>query len=94
MQNPNSIPEILDALSRQEVKVLKLAIEGLRNEEIAKQLDISIITVKSHQQHIAHKAHAKGTAEIRKFRREAAPHLKNSTFIVLFYYLSMIAQMF
>jgi FixJ family two-component response regulator len=94
MQDSNSISTVIDSLTRQEVKVLKLVIEGLTNQKIADTLDISIITVKSHRQHIAHKAHAKGTSEIRKFVREAALHLKNSTFLVLFYYLSMIAEIF
>jgi FixJ family two-component response regulator len=92
MQNPNAILAILNLLTRQEVKVLKLVVEGLTNQEIANKLAISIITVKSHRQHIAHKAHAKGTAEIRKFVREVAPHLKNTTFLLLFYYLSMIVR--
>jgi FixJ family two-component response regulator len=76
MQYPNSIPTILDSLTRQEVKVLKLVIEGLTNQKIAESLNICLITEKSHRQHIAHKAHAKGTAEIRKFVREATPYLE------------------
>ena len=83
MQNPNSIPEILESLTKQEMKVLLFVIEGSTNQQIADALDVCLITVKSHRQHIAHKAGAKGVYEIRKFVREAASHLKNTTFLLL-----------
>ena len=72
MEAPNSIPSVLESLTRQEMKVLKLVAESLTNQKIADALGISLITVKSHRQHIAQKADVKGTIEIRKFVREAA----------------------
>jgi DNA-binding CsgD family transcriptional regulator len=94
METPNSISSVLETLTRQEGKVLKLVADGLTNQEIATQLNIAILTVKTHRQHIAHKADVRGASAIRKFVREAAPFLKNTTFLLLFYYLSSIVSMF
>ena len=91
MQLPQSIPEVLETLTRQEINVLKLVIAGLTNQKIADELGVSLLTIKSHRRHISLKAAVKGVTEIRKFVREAAPHLKNTTFLLLFYYLSRIA---
>jgi DNA-binding NarL/FixJ family response regulator len=94
MEAPNSIPSVLEKLTRQEGKILKLVADGLSNQEVATKLNISVITVKTHRQHITHKADVKGALAIRKFIREAIPFLKNTTFILLFYYLSSIVGMF
>ena len=91
MQLPKSIPEVLETLTRQEINVLKLVIAGLTNQQIAAELDVCLLTIKSHRRHIRLKAAVKGVTEIRKFVREATPHLKNTTFLLLFYYLSRIA---
>jgi DNA-binding NarL/FixJ family response regulator len=94
MEAPNSIPSVLEKLTRQEGKILKLVTEGLSNQEIATQLNISVVTVKTHRQRITHKADVKGALAIRKFIREAIPFLKNTTFILLLYYLSSIVGVF
>jgi DNA-binding NarL/FixJ family response regulator len=94
MEAPHSIPSVLESLTRQEGKILKLVADGLTNQEIATQLNIAVITVKTHRQRITHKANVKGTLAIRKFIREVIPFLKNTTFILLLYYLSSIAAMF
>ena len=90
MEAPKSIPEILGTLTRQEIIVLKLAADDLTNQKIAAELGVSLLTIKSHRRHISLKAGVKGVAEIRKFIREATPYLKNTTFLLLFYYLSRI----
>jgi DNA-binding NarL/FixJ family response regulator len=94
MEAPSSIPSVLEKLTRQEGKVLQLVADGLSSQEIATQLNISVLTVKTHRQHITHKADIKGALAIRKFIRDAIPFLKNTTFILLLYYLSSIVAMF
>ena len=45
-------PSGLDELTERELEVLKLIAQGLSNEEIAKQLFVSMATVKTHVTHI------------------------------------------
>ena len=45
-------PPELESLTEREVEVLKLIAKGLSNEEIAKQLFVSMATVKTHITHI------------------------------------------
>ncbi len=92
MQTPNFTPSVLDNLTCQEIKVLKLVAEGLTNKEIAAQLFISETTVKTHRQNIVRKANVKGTSAIRKFIRAIIPFLKNTTFLLLFSYFGSIAE--
>jgi DNA-binding NarL/FixJ family response regulator len=42
-------------LTRREAEVLRLLVDGLTNNDIAKTLDISYETVKEHIEHIIHK---------------------------------------
>ena len=46
MQVPKSIPEVLETLTRQEIIVLKLVIDGLTNQKIAAELDVCLLTIK------------------------------------------------
>jgi DNA-binding NarL/FixJ family response regulator len=60
---------VLNTLTNQELKVLKLASTDLTNKEIANQLCISDQTVKKHRQNIYEKLNLQGTSEIRQFLR-------------------------
>jgi DNA-binding NarL/FixJ family response regulator len=93
MQNPKSIALILKSLTCQEMKILIMVGDGLTNKQIASQLSVCILTIKTHRRNIAHKAEAKGTVENRNFVREAMNYLKNTTFLLLFYYLSSIVTL-
>jgi DNA-binding NarL/FixJ family response regulator len=94
MQELNSISKVLKSLTCQEMRILKFVGEGLTNQQIADQLSVSILTIKTHRRNIAHKAEAKGTVENRNFVREAVFYLRNTTFLLLFYYLSSIVTTF
>jgi DNA-binding CsgD family transcriptional regulator len=94
MPTPKSIPSVLDTLTRQELIVLKLAADDLTNQKIAEALNVSLLTIKSHRRNISQKAAVKGVVAIRKFVREATPYLKNTTFLLLFCYLSRIVGTF
>ena len=83
MQETNTTPSVLNNLTCQEIKVLSFVADGLTYQEIASQLSISVLTVKTHKQNIARKANLKGVSEIRKFVRAIAPYLKNTPFIRL-----------
>jgi DNA-binding NarL/FixJ family response regulator len=63
---------VLNTLTSQELKVLKLASTDLTNKEIAKQMCISDQTVKKHRQNIYQKLNLQGTSEIRQFLRQFA----------------------
>lgn len=56
---------VLNTLTSQELKVLKLASADLTNKEIANQLCISDQTVKKHRQNIYEKLNLHGKNEIR-----------------------------
>jgi len=56
-------PEPLELLSAREVDVLKLATKGLRNEDIAKKLCLSLRTVQSHLSHIFNKLQVSSRTE-------------------------------
>jgi DNA-binding NarL/FixJ family response regulator len=63
---------VMNTLTSQELKVLKLASTDLTNKEIAKQMCISDQTVKKHRQNIYQKLNLQGTSEIRQFLRQFA----------------------
>lgn len=67
---------ILNTLTAQELKVLKLASTELTNKEIANNLCISDKTAKKHRQNIYEKLNLKGKSEIRKFLRHFASVFK------------------
>ena len=68
MQKSNSIdvPK-LNTLSKREVQLLKLIVEGRTNKEIADELFISVRTVESHKNHIMVKLELKNQVELIKF---------------------------
>src|SRR5581483_4440837 len=64
-------PSLIEPLSSQEQRVLRLFVAGLSKPEIARELVISINTVKTHLQRIYRKLHVTSRAEA----RTAARHL-------------------
>lgn len=61
---------LIEPLSLQEQRVLRLFVAGLSKPEIAQELVLSVNTVKTHLQHIYHKLHVTSRAEA----REVAQH--------------------
>jgi len=57
----------LDDLTKREIEIIKLVVEGLTNKEIAEQLYISIRTVDSHKNNIMNKLNLKSSVELVKF---------------------------
>ena len=57
----------LELLSKREVELLKLIVEGKTNKEIADELFISVRTVESHKNHIMVKLELKNQVELIKF---------------------------
>lgn len=66
--------EILDQLTKQQIKVLKFCFEGYSNKEIADKLFISIKTVKRHKQDIMRTFKLKGQKEFRTFLNTIPNH--------------------
>jgi DNA-binding NarL/FixJ family response regulator len=56
-----------ESLSRREVEILRLFLEGMLNKEIGETLGISIRTVETHKNHIMKKLGCKSTVEMLKF---------------------------
>ncbi len=54
-------------LTAREKEVLKLYVEGFTNNEIAKELNLSVFTVKTHKNNIMQKYNFKSTIEMIKF---------------------------
>lgn len=60
---------LIEPLSLQEQRVLRLFVAGLSKREIAQELVISVNTVKTHLQHIYQKLHVTSRAEAREAAR-------------------------
>ena len=58
---------IYDILTRREIEVLKLIVNGHRDKEIAERLSISFHTVRSHHQNILQKIGQKSLGGLMKF---------------------------
>ncbi len=56
-----------ESLSRREIEILRMFLEGMLNKEIGKTLGISIRTVETHKNHIMKKLGCKSTVEMLKF---------------------------
>ena len=54
---PNDVPAANESLTRREEDVLKLIGGGLSNKEIARELNLSVATVKHHVHHVLEKLH-------------------------------------
>jgi ATP/maltotriose-dependent transcriptional regulator MalT len=59
--------DLLKQLSRRELQVLKLALDGHHNQEISKELHISAETVKTHRKNIISKANFSNVQEMKSF---------------------------
>ncbi len=62
--------QILDKLTTQEFKIIRLASQELSNKEIGQHLSIAESTVKKHKENIFRKLNIKGRNDIRKFLRK------------------------
>ena len=58
---------IYDILTRREVKIIKLIIDGYTNKEIADRLSISFHTVRNHRHNILQKTQQKNITGLVKF---------------------------
>lgn len=66
-QNPHPLPEgLLEPLSEREETVLRLMVAGMSNKEIAKELDVSVNTVKTHTRNIYSKFGVHGRVSLIK----------------------------
>ncbi len=60
-----------DALTERETEVLRLVAQGLRNKQIAAELNLSEHTVKTHLRHILDKLHLRGRAQAAAYAAQA-----------------------
>lgn len=63
-RNPESFAKLL---TEREIKLLKLFGQGLRNEEIAPQLDIEVSTVQSHRKSVMKKLGVRSSLELMRY---------------------------
>ena len=68
----------LEALTRQELKILQLAVEDLSNQEIATKLVLSVRTIRKHRENIYHKFGICGKTEVRHFLRRVQKHFEQN----------------
>lgn len=73
--DPNSLPaqkgnDLIEPLSQQELRVLRLLVAGMSNSEIARELVVSTNTVKTHVKSIYRKLNVKSRSEAREAARE------------------------
>jgi DNA-binding NarL/FixJ family response regulator len=61
------VKPVEDVLTKREIEILKLVVEGLANKEIADKLFISSRTVESHKNHIMQKLDLKSQVDLVKF---------------------------
>ncbi|MFY9907063.1 MAG: response regulator transcription factor [Terriglobales bacterium] len=74
-QELNEIRSRFDTLTPREKEVLDLVVAGLLNKQIADQLGMSELTVKTHRAHVMEKTNAESLAHLVRM----AERLKNST---------------
>lgn len=56
-----------DKLSKREIEVLKLIVEGMTNEEIANELHVSVTTIRTHRAHLMSKTGSSNAASLIMF---------------------------
>ena len=56
-----------DGISKRELDVLKLIVQGLTNEEIANELNVSITTIRTHRAHLMSKTGSSNAASLIMF---------------------------
>jgi len=71
MERPADPVGPVDALTRREGEVLQLIGRGLSNKEIARELSVSLATVKHHVHHVLEKLCLSGRAQAMRHVREA-----------------------
>jgi LuxR family maltose regulon positive regulatory protein len=62
--------DLIEPLSQQELRVLRLLVAGLTNRDIAQELVLSTNTVKTHVKSIFRKLNVSSRAEARQVARE------------------------
>ncbi len=72
----NDREKIIEQLTNQELKVLKLASKQFSNKEIANELFIVEATVKKHRENVCKKLSIKGKTAMRTFLRSMASYFK------------------
>jgi DNA-binding NarL/FixJ family response regulator len=65
--NTNKLSTLTEVLTRQELKVLVLARQGMSNKEIAEQMNVASSTIKRHRQNIMQKLNLKGKTAMMRF---------------------------
>lgn len=56
-----------EKLTKREKEILKLVVEGLSNQEIARKLFLSLRTIETHKNNLMHKLNMKNTVELVKY---------------------------
>jgi DNA-binding NarL/FixJ family response regulator len=64
LQKPTPDVHALELISKRELEILKLVVDGYSNEEIAKRLNISLPTVKSHRSSLLSKTACNNSASL------------------------------
>lgn len=67
IRNENNFENDQEKLSKREMEILQLVVEGFSNKEISEKLFISIRTVETHKTHVLQKLNLKSTVDLVKY---------------------------